>query len=82
MPAWVQAGDIQVAGASALPRLINGYLYIAEPPHAAFTIRFPLPQQEIILHYKARRIRTHLKGDAIQQMENFGEDLTFFDPLT
>lgn len=81
IPPSVQADAIKVTGAVALPRLINGYLYIAEPPQAAFTISFPLMQQELLLRYKTRRIRARLKGDQVQQMENFGADLTFFDPL-
>ena len=82
MPPWVQAADIRVEGATALPRLVNGYLFIAEPPPCAFTISFPLAQHELVLSYKTRHIRARLKGDQVQQMENFGADLTFFDALT
>ena len=75
---------IKVTGAKALPRLVNGCLFIAEPPPCgggAFTLEFPLAQEEIILRYKTRQIRALLVGDQVRQMENFGQNLTFFDPL-
>ncbi len=81
IPPWVQANEVKVSGAAALPRLVNGYLFIAEPPRSEFTITLPLAQQELILRYKTRRVRTRLRGDQVQQMENFGQDLTFFDPF-
>ncbi len=81
VPRGVPTSDIRVDGATALPRLVNGYLYIAEPPlHSAISVRFPLLRQEIVLHYRTRRIRVQLKGDQVERMENFGQDLTFFDP--
>jgi len=82
IPPWVPVGEIRVEGAAALPRLVNGYLFIAEPPRSAFTISFPLARQEVILNYKTRHIRARLVGDQVQQMENFGADLTFFDSLS
>jgi DUF1680 family protein len=84
VPSWVCQDQIKVTGATPVPGLVNGYLFIAEPPpwqQSAITIEFPLPQQDIVLRYKTRRIRARLRGDAVQQMENFGQDLTFFDPL-
>jgi hypothetical protein len=85
IPSWVPPDPIKVSGAGALPPLINGYLFIAEPPparHAPITIGLPLTQQEIVLRYKTRTIRARLRGDEVRQMENFGQDLTFFDPLS
>ena len=85
IPSWVSPDQIKVSGTSALPRLVNGYLFIAEPPpsqQSAIIIDFPLAQQEIVLRYKTRSIRARLGGDEVRQMENFGQDLTFFDPLT
>ena len=82
LPSWVSPDQIKVTGATALPRLINGYLFVAEPPaHGAFTIHFALARQELVLRYKTRRIHARLTGDAVQQMENFAQDLTFFDPI-
>ncbi len=81
LPPWVQVNEVKVAGAVALPRLVNGYLFVAEPPRSEFTIGFPLAQQELVLRYKTRRVRARLRGDQVQQMENFGQDLTFFDPF-
>lgn len=81
VPSGLQPSDIKVIGAAALPCLINGYLYIAEPPKSPFTVALPLLRQEIALHYKTRRIQAGLLGAHVQKMENFGEDLTYFDPL-
>jgi hypothetical protein len=82
VPSWVPLNEIKVTGAAALPRPVNGCLFITEPPsNAAFTIAFPLAREEIVLRYKTRRIKVRLSGDAVRQMENYGQDLTFFDPL-
>jgi hypothetical protein len=76
--------EIQVNGVAALlPRLGNGYLLVMEPPSGApFTVSFPLARQEIVLRYRNRSVRARLAGDAVTQMEDFGQDLTFFDPLS
>lgn len=81
IPPWLRADEIKVTGADALPLLINGCLSIAEPPRAAFTIHMPLKRQELVLRSKTRPIHVRLNGDQVQQMENFGQDLTYFDPL-
>lgn len=81
IPPWVPEGEVRVAGATALPRRINGYLYIAEPPREAFTIAMPLVKQEIVLRYRTRALRALMEGDQVRRMENAGQDLTFFDPL-
>lgn len=81
VPAWVEKKDVTVAGAVALPQTVNGYVYIAEPPRAAFMVTFPLAERDLLLHYKTRQIRARMRGDRVKGMENFGTDLTYFDPL-
>lgn len=81
IPSWVPVSSVKLTGATALPRLCNGYLYVAAPPKTAFTLSFPLPRQELLLRYRTRRIRCLLEGDQVLQMENFGTDRTYFDAL-
>lgn len=83
IPPWAARDTVSVeGGASALPGLVNGFLYIAEPPKTPLTVRFPLVPQELVLTFRERRIRARMEGDRVYQMENFGADLTFFDPLS
>jgi hypothetical protein len=57
-------------------------VFIADPPtNRWITFRFPLAEQEISLRHRTRTIRTRMRGDAVDAMEKFGADLTFFDPL-
>jgi len=82
VPSWavVEATDVQ--GAAGRKRLTNGYLFVAEPPVGEWmTIRFALPKREITLAHRTRDIRVRLRGDEVVAMDNFGAELTFFDPL-
>jgi hypothetical protein len=81
VPSWSDVRQIEVMGATSLPRLINGYLHISEPRAQSVTIKLPLTKRDLVLTYRKRRIATRMEGDRILQMENFGADLTFFDAL-
>ncbi len=81
VPSWIEASKINVQGASEAPRRTNGYLYIARPPlNRPITFEFPLTEREIVLRHRTRQIRVRLRGDEVAAMDNFGADLTFFDP--
>ena len=82
VPPWVDPETLEIGGVSGTPRFTNGYLLIAEPPvNQMLSLEFPLPLQEIVLEHRARQIRTLLRGDQVEAMENFGADLTFFESL-
>jgi hypothetical protein len=38
-------------------------------------------RSEITLRHGTRSIRVRLRGDAVEAMDGFGADLTFFDPI-
>jgi hypothetical protein len=40
-----------------------------------------LPLRAITLKHRTREIRAFLRGDEAIAMENFGAELTYFDPL-
>ncbi|MDE2888167.1 MAG: hypothetical protein OXR72_08110 [Gemmatimonadota bacterium] len=81
IPSWMDASRISIQGATEAPRQTNGYLYVARPPlNRPITFEFPLVEREIVLHHRSRQIRVRLRGDEVSAMENFGADLTFFDP--
>ena len=82
VPPWVDPETLEIGGVSGTPRFTNGYLLIAEPPfNQMLSLEFPLPLQEIVLKHRARQIRTLLRGDQVEAMENFGANLTFFESL-
>ena len=82
VPPWMDPETLEIGGVSGTPRFTNGYLLIAEPPvNQMLSLEFPLPLQEIVLEHRARQIRTLLRGDQVEAMENFGVDLTFFESL-
>ncbi|MBT4503591.1 MAG: hypothetical protein HOC74_38020 [Gemmatimonadetes bacterium] len=82
LPEWVDRDRLEVEGYDGEVRFCEGYAFLARPT-AGRPIRFafPLVEQEIDLSHAARPIRTRLRGDAVAAMENFGADLTFFEPI-
>ena len=82
VPPWVEEEKIEIGGGGQRPRFTNGYLSVPGPPVGQmFSLAFPLRRQEIVLKQRERQIRTLLRGDQVEAMENFGADLTFFEPL-
>ncbi len=81
LPSWLSLDAIQITGAIT-PRMDNGYLFFAQPEIGKpITLHFQLPERHIVLHHRTRNIRARLQGDCVVAMDNFGADLTFFDPL-
>jgi hypothetical protein len=82
IPPWIKPQEIQLIGVATTPQVTNRYLYIAEPPvNQWITVAFPLATETLTLHHRTRDIRVQLQGDRVAAMQNFGADLTFFDPV-
>jgi len=82
IPPWVDPQTIVLSGVAEPLTLTNGYLFIAQPPvNRWISIAFPLAAQTLTLRHRTRQIRVRMQGDAVAAMDNFGADLTFFDPL-
>jgi len=82
IPPWVETDNIVISGITGVPQYTGGYLFIANPPvNQAISLEFNLPLHEIILNHRTRQIRTRFRGDQVVAMENFGTNLTFFEPL-
>jgi hypothetical protein len=84
IPPWVDHRTVRVQGVDSGTRHTNGYFLIPEPPvNRPITFEFTLPGEELTLTHRhtGTRIRTRLRGDEVVAMENFGADLTFFDPM-
>ena len=82
MPTWVDQRDVFVELPDDRLTYRHGYLLIPKPPiDIPIDIRFPLVEREIVLHHRTRNIRVRLKGDSVLAMDNYGADLTYFDPL-
>ena len=84
LPSWVEADELRIEGIDAAPQPSNGYLFFARPPVGVpIRISFPLAPQELTLSESihVRPIRVRLRGDTVEAMDDFGCDLTFFDPI-
>jgi hypothetical protein len=82
VPAGVAPEAITISGTETTARFINGYLFLASPPvDVPLTISFQLPETQIVLHHRTRDIRVKMRGDQAVAMDNFGADLTYFDPI-
>ena len=81
LPGWIDAAQIKIDG-SDQPLAANGALYFASPPvNRWLTFQFDLPEEVITLKHRTRDIRTRLRGDSVVALDNFGADLTFFEPF-
>ncbi len=82
LPTWVPAGGVTVEGMSGTILVTRGYLFAPQPPlRKPIRVSYALPRQELVLAPHPRDIRVRLWGDAVTAMDNFGADLTFFDPI-
>ena len=69
-------------GTAEAPLYTNGHLFISRPTvNRTLYFEFPLTEHEITLAHRTRQIRARLRGDQVVAMENFGADLTFFEPI-
>ena len=81
VPPWADRAAM-LASARDLGAIAHGdYLMIASPPvNRAITFDLPLVEQSLTLHHRTRQIRVRLRGDEAVAMDNFGADMTFFQP--
>ncbi len=81
LPAWVDRAAVQVTGIKDY-RVLGDHVFVAQPePGKPVSLDYPAARSEITLAHRTRNIRTVLEGDAVVAMDNFGADLTFFEPL-
>jgi hypothetical protein len=82
IPPWAASSPITVSPRETSWQQKDGYLFVAEPPtDQAIEITMDLPLRAITLKHRTREIRAFLRGDEAIAMENFGAELTYFDPL-
>ena len=82
MPTWVNRNNIKISGTDVEPIWTNGYcmfpsINVGKP----ISISTPLRVQTLNLKHKTRNIEVKLRGDEVMAMQNFGADLTFFEPI-
>ena len=81
LPAWAKRSSVKVVGTKN-HKISGGYIIISEPTVGkSIEVTYPVPDSEITLNHRKRRIRAKLRGDTVVAMDNFGADLTFFDPI-
>lgn len=82
IPPWTDPDRIVIDGPAGTPRFNNGYLFLATPAvNRWLSFEFALPMRDETLTWRDQVTRARLRGDEIVAMENFDQDLTFFDPL-
>jgi hypothetical protein len=85
LPPWVTHRDVTLEGVDPAAALwLPGYLFLAQPPvGAAFRVLYSMPDTTLTLSARVHNhpIRVRLHGDRPVAMDNYGTDLTFFDPL-
>lgn len=82
VPAWADVASVTVPGVGRPPVRTGGYLLLAEPPVGRrLNVTLDPPANELLLRHRIRDIRVRLRGDAVTAIDNFGQDLTYFDPL-
>ena len=81
IPSWVGRDQMEVQGAAG-PRFVSSTLFVAhQPVGQPLTLGYELPTRNVVLRHRTRDIRVRLCGDAVEAMDNFGTDLTYFNPL-
>jgi len=81
-PSWVEKETMAIEGLSGTRRFAGAYLFVAQQPAGVpLTLRYDLTRRQIVLKHRTRDIRVRLRGDAVEAMDNFGADLTFFDSM-
>ena len=82
IPPWVERSGINVAGAAGTPHFSDDYMVCAEPEVDQWiAFEFDLPEYEMTLTFRDTETRARFRGDEVVAMDNFGTDLTFFDPF-
>jgi hypothetical protein len=78
IPSWASRSEIDVARG----KFVGSHLFIPDlPVGEPAIVNYDLPIRDIVLPHRTRDIRVKLKGDSVVAMDNFGADLTFFDPI-
>ena len=81
IPPWIDR-QLVASGLDSKPLFANDYLFIATPPlNSPIELPLDLPIEQIVLKHRTRDIRVRLHGDQVAAMDNFGADLTFFEPI-
>ena len=82
IPEWVNRNNIKITGTEVEPIWTNGYcMFPSVSVGKPISISTPLRVQTLNLKHKTRNIEVKLGGDEVIAMQNFGADLTFFEPL-
>ena len=82
IPKWANRNNIKISGTDIDPIWTNGYfMFPSVVAGNPITISTPLRVQTLNLKHKTRNIEVKLRGDEVIAMQNFGADLTFFEPI-
>ena len=82
VPHWLSADKVRIEPAGLEHRVAGNYLEFPGPsPNQAVALHAELPTRELVLKHRTRDIRVRLRGDAVEAMDSFGTDFTYFDPL-
>jgi hypothetical protein len=82
IPPWVDRDLINVTGLSGAADFSEDYLILKQPEVGQWiALDFDLPEHETVLTFRDTETRARFRGDEVVAMDNFGTDLTFFEPF-
>ena len=82
IPSWAEHDGIRVEGIGESAHYHGSYLSVAsQPVGRPVRLHYELPARDLVLQHQTRDIHVRLRGDRVEAMDNFGADLTFFDPF-
>ncbi len=85
LPPWVTPAAVTLVGFDPAAAVwLPGYLFLARPPVGSpIRLLYALPDITLTLSARvhAHPMRVQLHGDRVVAMDNYGTDLTFFDPI-
>ena len=81
LPRWAEVDASEIAAHSGRCQRVGDWLFFPQP-EAGVPIPIPLAltENELVLNHDAHDIRVRLQGDSVAAMDNFGAELTFFEP--
>ena len=82
VPRWTDPPIPPVAGIAERPLQTGRYLLIANAPIGTpLNLRLDPSPSNLLLRHCTRSIRVRLRGDQVVAMDDFGQDLTFFEGI-
>jgi hypothetical protein len=82
LPPWADVDRNAIRAQAGACQWQGECLFLPAPPVGVpIEIAFPLTEHELVLHHRMHDIRVRIRGDSVRAMQDFGAELTFFEPM-